>query len=167
VSEEIKATFKNTSAERVPVAKMDRMRISHLRKGEKEMKKLIVKVWFGVVLGFALAVIGCASHYYKVTDPQSGSTYYTQEIENLKGGAVKLKDARSGSLVTLQNSEVKEISSQQYEAGLTAPVYKSTPVAAPTATPSPAAAPIETPAQAPASPAPATTQAPSSAPSGT
>ena len=128
------------------------------------MNRFIMKVWFAAVLGFVLTVTGCASHYYKVTDPQSGSVYYTQEIDNLKGGAVKLKDARSGSLVTIQNSEVKEISSQDYKAGLAAPISKPMPAAAP----APAAVPMETPAHTPAaSPAPTATEAPSSAPSGT
>lgn len=141
------------------------------------MKRFIVKGCFGAVLGVALLVAGCAS-YYKVTDPQSGSVYYTEELDNLRGGAVKLKDARTGSMVTLQNSEVKEISSKEYKEGLAAPISKPTPTTAPAAAPAeaPAAAPVAAPAPAPteapaqeptAAPAPTSTEAPSSAPSGT
>ncbi len=133
------------------------------------MKRFIVKGCFGAVLGMALLIAGCAS-YYKVTDPQSGKVYYTEDIDNVRGGAVKLMDGRTGSMVTLQNSEVKEISSKEYKEGLAAPVSQPTPVAVPA--PAPAAAPAEAPAAAPApepaaAPAPAPTEAPSSAPSGT
>jgi hypothetical protein len=96
-------------------------------------------------------VVGCAS-YYKVTDPQSGNAYYTQKIENVMGGAVKVKDARTGSIVTLQNSEVKEISEKDYKAGLAAPVTKPTPTPAPAAAPAPvpaAAVPAAEPSSAP------------------
>ncbi len=140
------------------------------------MKRSVRCGWLVVVLCLGITVVGCAS-YYKVTDPQSGKEYYTQEIENLKGGAVRLKDARSGSTVTIQNSEVKEIDSDAYKAGLTAPVSKPTPTpaaaapapaaAAPATAPA-AAAPAATPATEPsAAAAPATAAEPSSAPSGT
>jgi uncharacterized protein YceK len=119
------------------------------------MKRSNTYVRLMAVLGFVILVGGCAS-YYKVTDPQTGSVYYTEKVDQLTGGAVKLKDARSGSLVTIQNSEVKEISSKEYEAGLTAPASK------------PAAAPAAAPAPKPeAAPAPAPAAEPSSAPSGT
>lgn len=73
-----------------------------------------------VTLCSGLFVAGCAT-YYKATDPQSGKVYYTQDVEDVEGGAVKLKDARSGSVVTLQTSEIKEIDEDEYEAGLSAP----------------------------------------------
>jgi len=117
-----------------------------------------------------MLVSGCASHYYKVTDPQSGSVFYTEEIDNVRGGAVKLKDARTRSMVTLQNSEVKEISKYEFFVGINIPLSEPTSTTAPAPakavnpaeTPAPAAVPA--PAQAP-SPAPAAQ--PSSAPSGT
>jgi hypothetical protein len=125
------------------------------------MKRFVVHGCFVVVLSLFLLVTGCAT-YYKVTDPQSGKVYYTEDIDNLKGGAVKLKDARTGSVVTIQNSEVKEISGQEYKESLTAPA--SMPTQAPAAAPTPAPAPIQSPANEPAQ-APASQ--PSSAPSGT
>ena len=122
------------------------------------MKRFITIGLVLVVLGSLLLVIGCAS-YYKVKDPQTGSVYYTEKVDSLSGGAVKLMDARTGSLVTIQNSEVKQISSDEYKAGLAAPVSKPTP----TPVTAPVSAPTATPA---AAPAPASA-APSSAPSGT
>lgn len=108
--------------------------------------------WLIVVLCAGFLVIGCAS-YYKVTDPQSGKEYYTEKIDTVAGGAVKVKDARTGSMVTLQNSEVKEISEKEYKAGLAAPVSKPTPapapVSAPTATPAAAPATAPTPSPTP------------------
>ena len=65
-----------------------------------------------------MVVTGCSSHY-RVTDPTSGKTYYTTKIKDAgRAGAVKIKDEKTGSVVTLQSSEVKEISSEEYEAGL-------------------------------------------------
>ena len=116
------------------------------------MKRNMRYGWLVVSLCVGLLVIGCAS-YYKVTDPQSGKEYYTQKIDTLSGGAVKVMDTRTGSIVTLQNSQVKEISEKEYKAGLAAPVSKPTPT--PAAVVAPAAA----------APAPATT--PTSEPTGT
>jgi uncharacterized protein YceK len=111
------------------------------------MKRIVRNGWLVASLCIGLLVAGCAT-YYKVADPQTGKEYYTQELDTSKGGAVKLKDARSGNIVTLQSSEVKEISSSEYKAALSAPDK-----------PAPAAAPAETPAPAPAA-VPATTPAP-------
>ena len=105
-----------------------------------------------VILCVCFVVVGCAS-YYKVTDPTSGKIYYTKYIAYARSGALKLKDARTESLVIIQNSEVKKISKEDYKAGLSAPA--SNP--APAATPAPAPAPVPAPAAAPApepSPAP-------------
>ena len=130
------------------------------------MKQSMRSGWLVVGLCVGLLVGGCAT-YYKVTDPQSGKAYYTQKIDTAMGGAVKVMDARTGSIVTLQNSEVKEISEKEYKAGLAAPVSKPTPTPAPATapTPTPAPAAVVAPAAAPAAaPAPAE---PTSAPSGT
>jgi hypothetical protein len=139
------------------------------------MKRSVRYGWVVVGLCVAFFVVGCAS-YYRVTDPQSGKEFYTQKVDTLSGGAVKVMDARTGSIVTLQNSQVKEISEKEYKAGLAAPVSKPTPTpapaTAPTPTPAAAVAPAATPtpADAPApaaAPAPAPAAEPSSAPSGT
>jgi hypothetical protein len=136
------------------------------------MKQSMRHGWVVVSLCVGLLVGGCAATYYKVTDPQSGNEYYTEKIDNVTGGAVKVMDPRTGSIITLQNSEVKEISEKEYKAGLATPVSKpapaEAPASAPTAAPSVAPAPTPAAAAAPvAAPAPTPAAEPSSAPSGT
>jgi hypothetical protein len=104
---------------------------------------------FGVLCGMAGLLAGCGGNYYKVNDPAGDRLYYTTEIEQSKAGAITFKDKKSGSKVTLQSSEVKDISKEEFEAGIKAPA------AAPAkATPAPAAAAAPAPAPAPAAPAP-------------
>ena len=125
--------------------------------GENIMKPSMTKGWFAVIAALGLVLItGCAT-YYKVKDPQTGNVYYTEKVDYISGGAVRMFDARTGSMVTIQNSEVKEIGSDEFQKGLAAPMSKPTQTA-------PAPAPATAPA---AAPAPATTEAPKSAPSGT
>ena len=51
--------------------------------------------------------------------PGTGKAYYTTEVNSAGStGAVKFKDDRTGSVVTMQSSEVKEISSEEYQAGI-------------------------------------------------
>ena len=65
-----------------------------------------------------LATLGCTT-YYMVRDPGTGKAYYTTEVNSAGStGAVKFKDDRTGSVVTMQSSEVKEISSEEYQAGI-------------------------------------------------
>jgi hypothetical protein len=71
--------------------------------------------------GLTMLVAGCSDNYYRVTDPTSGKEYYTTKVGDAgKGGAVKMKDEKTGSMVTLQSSDVKQISENEYEAGLVA-----------------------------------------------
>ena len=69
------------------------------------------------VAGVLMLAAGC-THYYKVSDPAGQKEYYTTEIETAQSGAIKIKDKKSGSVVTLQSSEVKEISEKEFEAGV-------------------------------------------------
>jgi hypothetical protein len=63
---------------------------------------------------------GCSS-YYRVTDPSSGKEYYTTKVHDAgRAGAIKIKDDKTGSTVTLQSSEVKQISADEYKAGIEA-----------------------------------------------
>jgi hypothetical protein len=90
---------------------------------------------------------GCGGNYYKVSDPAGDRLYYTTEIDQSKAGAITFKDKKSGSKVTLQSSEVKDISEEEFEAGVKGPAVapaKATP--APVPAPA-AAAPVEAPAQ--------------------
>jgi len=117
-----------------------------------------------VLLSAGLLVAACASSYFKVTDPASKNVYYTEKVERAGGGAASFTDARSGAMVTLQNSEVKEINKDEYEKGRKTPVESPAPAAtAAPATPAPEAAPAPAPTAAP-EPAPAPEAAPSPTP---
>jgi len=50
--------------------------------------------------------------------PPELKLYYTTKIDTTDAGAIKIKDEKTGAEVTLQSSEVKEISQDEYEAGL-------------------------------------------------
>lgn len=65
----------------------------------------------------AIALMGlCAgcTKYYHVADPSTGKDYYTTEISK-RDGATSLRDQKSGAKVTIQNSEVTEITQDQYK----------------------------------------------------
>jgi len=65
-----------------------------------------------------MLMYGCSSHYM-VHDPASGATYYTKDVDRTgDAGAVKFKDHATGSKVILQQSEVREVSEDAYEAGV-------------------------------------------------
>ena len=69
------------------------------------------------VLLFA-SLAGCGSHYM-VRDPQSGTTYYTTDVDREgDSGVVKFTDDATGSRVTIQQSEVKKISDDEYDAAI-------------------------------------------------
>ena len=67
-----------------------------------------------VVAGMISLVTACAS-YYKVSDPAGTKEYYTTDVDREKSGAIKIKDQKTGAIVTLQSSEVKEISEEEFE----------------------------------------------------
>lgn len=66
----------------------------------------------GIILA-GLTLGGC---HYQVTDPQSGKVFYTTHLDrNKHNGSVEFKDAITGQEVTLQNSEVKDISGKEFK----------------------------------------------------
>ena len=69
-----------------------------------------------LVLFAALLITACGGGYYMVKDPATDKTYYTDKIKEEKGGAIKLKDANTGSEVTLQTSEVTKINKEEFKA---------------------------------------------------
>lgn len=73
--------------------------------------------WFTLSCAAALTLSGCAS-YYKVTDPASGRTYYTDNIEKRGSGAISFKDENTKTRVTLSTSEVMEITEDQFKANV-------------------------------------------------
>jgi len=72
---------------------------------------------FILTLFFLAGIIGCGGSYYQVKDPSTGNVYYTNDIEQ-KDAAVKFKDAKTDAEVTLQNSEIKKISSKEFKMGV-------------------------------------------------
>lgn len=109
--------------------------------------KLFKKMGWGVIALCAGSIITACATYYKVTEPASGRTYYTEDIDHERGGAASFKDAVSGAEVTIQNSEILEIDEEEFDAGLAAAKEKkpAPPPAAPAAPP-PAPAPSAAPA---------------------
>ena len=72
------------------------------------MKKLTDKKIVYIILAAAFLTTGCAS-YYKIADPATGNIYYTEKVDR-EGSAAMFKDARSDAQVTIQNSEISEVS---------------------------------------------------------
>ena len=59
---------------------------------------------------------GCASQYYRVSDPQSNQVYYTQKIDHPQDmpNTAKFVDARTGETVTLERMKIDALSEQQF-----------------------------------------------------
>jgi uncharacterized protein YdeI (BOF family) len=72
----------------------------------------------GILCVMAGLLAGCGGNYYRVNDPGGDRQYYTSEIEQTRTGAITFKDEKSGSVVTLQSSEVKEISKDEFKAAV-------------------------------------------------
>ena len=77
--------------------------------------QLVRKAVVTVILGLAAMAMGCAS-YYAVTDPKTGKQYYTTEWETARGGTTRFTDAKTGAIVTIQESEVREVSEKEFQA---------------------------------------------------
>lgn len=73
-------------------------------------KLMTIMMIFLMVVG-----ITACGKYYQVKDPSSGNTYYTEDIDDMKdSGAVRFKDFKTGTVVTIQSSEVTEISEEEF-----------------------------------------------------
>ena len=72
----------------------------------------------GILCVMAGLLAGCGGGYYRVNDPAGTKEYYTSDIDQTKTGAITFKDEKSGSQVTLQSSEVKEISKDEFKAAV-------------------------------------------------
>lgn len=75
--------------------------------------RMIVWILCGVLAGIA----GCTT-YYRVSDPAGTKEYYTTDVDKTKAGGITFKDEKSGSVVTLTSSEVKEISEDEFKAAV-------------------------------------------------
>ena len=71
-----------------------------------------------LLCGLAVFAAGCGTSYYRVNDPAGTKEYYTTKIEQTKTGAIEFTDEKSGSVVTLQSSEVKKISEDEFKAAV-------------------------------------------------
>jgi len=81
----------------------------------------------------SVAAVGCGSSYYIVNDPFTGKTYYTKDVDRFNSGNVSFKDEKTGKTVSIQNSEVQEVTSTEYQKALdtTAPAAVPPPKPAP------------------------------------
>lgn len=62
----------------------------------------------------AAVVSGCA--HYQITDPTTGRTYYSADAQRAPySGAVVFTDAKTGETLTLQNTQLKQISREEFE----------------------------------------------------
>jgi hypothetical protein len=68
-----------------------------------------------LLLSFAA---GCTT-YYRVTDQSTRRSYYTTDIDRTDSGAVRFYDEKSRASVTLQSSEIVEISKEAFNSGIT------------------------------------------------
>lgn len=76
---------------------------------------MTVRLMTVAALVLALAAAGCTS-YYRVTDPGTSKTYYTDDFKR-SGSSLQFKDHKTGADVTLPASEVMEISEDEYKKG--------------------------------------------------
>ena len=71
---------------------------------------------FWAVLAVLLAS-GCTS-YYRITDQSTRRTYFATGYDTTSSGAVQFYDEKSRADVTLQSSEIVEISGDEFHSGL-------------------------------------------------
>ena len=64
-----------------------------------------------------LFAAGCTS-YYKVTDPTTDKTYYTNNVGYKRSGSAEFKDARTGAKVVLPSSEAQKIEKDEFNRGI-------------------------------------------------
>lgn len=64
-----------------------------------------------------LLAAGCTT-YYRVTDQSTRRAYYTTDVDRTNSGAVQFYDVKSRAHVTLQSSEIIEISKGDFDSGI-------------------------------------------------
>jgi hypothetical protein len=65
-----------------------------------------------------LLTSGCTS-YYRITDQSTRRTYFATGYDTTSSGAVQFYDEKGRAAVTLQSSEIVEISKDEFNSGLT------------------------------------------------
>lgn len=92
------------------------------------MNKIVEALSWLTLFLLLIFLSGCST-YYAVRDPHSGNTFYTREIGEAGGGAVKLVDEKTKTAVTIQNPEVRILDSAEFNSALSEPpVAKVKPV---------------------------------------
>src|SRR5215218_3794670 len=63
---------------------------------------------------------GCGGgHYYQITDPKSGDTYYTRSVDHAENNsAISFVDAKTGKRVTLDRMDVHVLEEKEYGAAV-------------------------------------------------
>ena len=64
-----------------------------------------------------LLAAGC-TNYYRITDQPSRRVYYTTGYDRTDSGAVRFYDEKGRAVVTLQSSEIIEISRDAFDSGI-------------------------------------------------
>ncbi len=77
------------------------------------MTQYQAKAFRPLLFAVVLLAGGCTT-YYQIQDPVTGDVYYADDIKTLDDGAVRFTDAQNGTEVTVQNSDIKEISEDEY-----------------------------------------------------
>lgn len=71
------------------------------------------------IVGLSTLLLAGCNGYYMVRDPSTDRTYFSRDIDRAgNAGAVRFKDERSESVVTLPASEVTSISAEEYRSRL-------------------------------------------------
>lgn len=78
------------------------------------MRKLAGLVSVALLAGI---LSGCTT-YYEIKDPASSATYYTTKIKKEKSGTIMFTDEKTKGEITLQSSNIMEISSDAYDAAV-------------------------------------------------
>jgi hypothetical protein len=75
------------------------------------MRCRVLKIFVGCFI--LLFATGCTT-YYRITDQATGRAYYTTDYDRTDSGGVKFEDARTHATVTLQSSEITEVSRSEF-----------------------------------------------------
>jgi len=81
------------------------------RRNEKKVLVILMALFCKV------GIIGCGG-YNKVKDPTTGQIYFTNDLKEEKGGAVRFEDYKTKTNVTLQNSQIKKMSKKEFNSAL-------------------------------------------------
>jgi hypothetical protein len=96
----------------------NRNRILPRDREKRERRERKMKRPMGLALVFLL-LFGCGGKtYWMVNDPYTKTVYYTEGLDKLSSGAVTFTDAQTGKEVSIQNSEVKKITEDEFKAAV-------------------------------------------------